>query len=101
MADKVSNEVRKKQQELLQETELQRYAIAGTDREWAAAIDANSARGYGKILSVHRQKDSMKDIPWDAKKKEKSSKDGDDDKDKKKDKKHHHHKSSKKRLKGT
>ena len=36
----MSNEVRKKQQELLQETELQRYAIAGTDREWAAAIDA-------------------------------------------------------------
>lgn len=71
----MSNEVRKKQQELLQETELQRYAIAGTDREWAAAIDAKSARGDGKILSVHRQKDSMKDIPWDAKKKEKSSKD--------------------------
>ena len=100
----MSEEVRKKQRELLQETELQRYAIAGTDQEWAAAIDAKSARGDGKILSVHRQKDSNKDSPWDAKKKEKRDKDGDDKdkrKDKKKDKKHHHHKSSKKRLKGT
>ena len=84
----MSEEIRKKQQELLQESELQRYAIAGTDQEWAAAIDAKSSRGDGKILSVHRQKDSKKDIPWDAKKKDKSDKDGDGgDKDKKKDKK--------------
>ena len=95
----MSNEVRKKQQELLQETELQRYAIAGTDREWAAAIDAKSARGDGKILSVQRKKDSNKDLPWDAPKKDKDKSDGDKKKDKKKDKKHG--KSSKKRLKGT
>ena len=81
-ADKVSEEVRKKQRELLQETELQRYAIAGTDQEWAAAIDAKSARGAVKSSLYTDKKDSNKDIPWDAKKKEKSDKDG-DDKDKK------------------
>ena len=85
----------------MQETELQRYAIAGTSDEWAAAIEGKSAQSDGKILSVKRKKDAVKDIPWNAKKKDKKEK-GDKNKYKEKGKKEKGKKKhSKMRLKGS
>ena len=81
---------------------MERYAIAGTEDEWNAALQGSSGRS-NKLLSVKRKAGAKDKHAWEPKEDKMDKKASDDpssDKKKHKDKKHKKS-SAHKRLKGT